>query len=148
MQEMAQSLQSDPQFAALQEQMQEQMRQLMGGGGGMPGMMPGMMGGGGGMQNPEEAMRMMQQMMQNPDFKRMTEKMSEHLMRDPRMSSLMQGMQDPSFKKKMEEHYEEMKKRNGHLEQDVRRLKAALKQQRRPHSSRPTPRKGSSCSSR
>ena len=107
LQEMAQSLQSDPQFAALQEQMQEQMRQLMGGGGGgMPGMMPGAAG----MQNPEEAMRVMQQMMQNPDFKRMTEKMSEHLMRDPRMSALMQGMQDPSFKMKMEEHYEEMKK--------------------------------------
>ena len=70
---MARNLQSDPAFAQLQSQMQQQMSSLMSsGGGGTPmGAMPGGMMGGmppGMAQNPEEAMKAMQSMLQNPDF--------------------------------------------------------------------------------
>lgn len=119
--EIARNLQSDPSFMALQQQMQEQMATLMGGGGGgmMPGMMggmmgggmmPGMMDGGGGAANPQEAMATMQNMLQNPNFVQMAEKVSEAFKQDPRMNNLLQGMMNPEFKEQMEERFKELKK--------------------------------------
>ena len=54
-------------------------------------------------------MKAMQGMLQNPEFVKMAEKVSEAFQKDPRMNSLLQGMTNPDFKRQMEDRFKELK---------------------------------------
>lgn len=51
--------------------------------------------------DPQEYMKAMQQVMQNPSFMSIAEKFGSALMQDPQMMTMMQTMQDPQYREQM-----------------------------------------------
>ena len=106
--DMAKQIAEDPAFKAMAENMQASMAA----GGALPGMPPGAGGGVPGMPpgvDPKQAMEAMQNVMQNPAFMQMAEKLGTQMMQDPQMASMMQQMQDPATTEKMKAKMEALK---------------------------------------
>ena len=59
--------------------------------------------------DPKQAMEAMQNVMQNPAFMQMAEKLGTQMMQDPQMASMMQQMQDPATTEKMKAKMEALK---------------------------------------
>ena len=103
--DMAKQIAEDPAFKSMAENMQANMAAggaLPGAGAAGPmGMPPGV--------DPKQAMEAMQNVMANPAFMQMAEKLGTQMMQDPQMASMMQQMQDPATTEKMKAKMEALK---------------------------------------
>eukprot|EP00894_Picocystis_sp_ML_P003482 jgi/Pico_ML_1/53999/g4448.t1 len=92
---MAEQLANDPAFKAMAGQLQKQQEE------GKTGQMPGL--------DPESYTHAMQNLMNNPQFMQVAEKLGSEMMQDPAMAGLFQGMGDDSMKQQLEKQMEVLK---------------------------------------
>mmetsp|Transcript_6242 Transcript_6242/g.38785 ORF Transcript_6242/g.38785 Transcript_6242/m.38785 type:complete len:316 (+) Transcript_6242:384-1331(+) len=93
--EMAEQLANDPSFQAMAGQLQKQQQS------GQEGAMPNI--------DPEAYTSAMQNLMNNPQFMQVAEKLGSEMMQDPAMAGLFQGMGDDTMKQQMEKQMEVLK---------------------------------------
>jgi len=108
---MAQNLAADPAFAQIAQQLQGAMGGAAGAGG-MPGMMPGMLPGmaPGQMADPSNYMSAMNDLMKNPAFMEMGQRMFESMSADPAMGRMLKTMTDPTARESLEAKIRDLKK--------------------------------------
>ncbi|KAJ0973478.1 hypothetical protein J5N97_021437 [Dioscorea zingiberensis] len=94
--ELAQQIAKDPVFTQMAEQLQKSVQGV--GQDGIPQL------------DPQQYMSTMQQVMQNPQFMTIAERLGGALMQDPVMSSMLESLANPSHKEQLEEHMARIKK--------------------------------------
>ncbi|KAJ4889124.1 ankyrin repeat-containing 2B [Raphanus sativus] len=95
--ELAEQIAKDPTFNQLAEQLQKSVPSASGEGGGLPNF------------DPEQYMATMNQVMGNPEFRTMAEKLGNALVQDPQMSSFMEVFANPGATEQFTERMAQMK---------------------------------------
>ncbi|CAL9199790.1 unnamed protein product [Musa hybrid cultivar] len=93
--EMAEQIAKDPVFSQMAEQLQKSVHSV-----GQEGVPP---------LDPQQYISTMQQVMQNPQFMNMAERLGNAIMQDPGMSSMLDSLANPAQKEQIEERMARMK---------------------------------------